>query len=206
MRQAVLAMNGEEIKKCYYRLYDFFRAEPYNPREIKECLMRFDMSMLGAYKTQYEVESELRVQYSMQLIAEAVSWGQIRAAMEEFFNVMNFDAFEEEGDAELSALVRKAVQLVRKYYDQGIRLEEIAAQLYVSEEYLSAQFKKETGMGFAETVRTLRIERIKGLLAGTRLKLNQIAELTGYTDPKYMSRVFKEEVGMLPTEFRKAVH
>ena len=84
-------------------------------------------------------------------------------------------------------------------------LEEIAAQLYVSEEYLSAQFKKETGMGFAETVRTLRIERIKGLLAGTRLKLNQIAELTGYTDPKYMSRVFKEEVGMLPTEFRKAV-
>ena len=206
VRQAVLAMNGEEIKKCYYRLYDFFRAEPYNPREIKECLMRFDMSMLGAYKTQYEVESELRVQYSMQLIAEAVSWGQIRAAMEEFFNVMNFDAFEEEGDAELSALVRKAVQLVRKYYDQGIRLEEIAAQLYVSEEYLSAQFKKETGMGFAETVRTLRIERIKGLLAGTRLKLNQIAELTGYTDPKYMSRVFKEEVGMLPTEFRKAVH
>ena len=50
------------------------------------------------------------------------------------------------------------------------------------------------------------IERIKSLLAGTRLKLNQIAELTGYTDPKYMSRVFKEEVGMLPTEFRKMIH
>ena len=37
----------------------------------------------------------------------------------------------------------------------------------------------------------------------SKLKLNQIAELTGYSDPKYMSRVFKEEVGMLPTEFRK---
>ena len=34
----------------------------------------------------------------------------------------------------------------------------------------------------------------------------EIAELTGYTDPKYMSRVFKEEVGMLPTEFRKMIH
>ena len=82
----------------------------------------------------------------------------------------------------------------------------MAERLFVSEEYLSVQFKKETGKGFTETVRSLRIERIKGLLLSTRLKLNQIAELTGYTDPKYMSRVFKEEVGMLPTEFRKLSH
>lgn len=204
VRQAVIAAKGEEIKKCYYRLYDVFREEPHSPRELKECLIRFDMAVLAAYKTQYEVESELSVQYSMQMIADAISWGQIRTAMEAFFGVLNFDAFEEEGDKELSVLIRKAVQLVRKYYDQGITLEEIAAQLFVSEEYLSAQFKKETGTGFSETVRNLRIERIKGLLVGTRLKLNQIAELTGYTDPKYMSKVFKDEVGMLPTEFRKA--
>lgn len=206
VRRAVLDENGEEIKKCYYRLYDLFRAEPHSPREIKECLIRFDLSVLGAYKTKYEVKAELSVQHSMHLIAEAISWRQVRTAMQAFFDVMDFNAFEEDGDAELSDLVRKAVQMVRKHYDQGIRLEEIASRLFVSEEYLSAQFKKETGMGFAETVRMLRIERIKSLLAGTRLKLNQIAELTGYTDPKYMSRVFKEEVGMLPTEFRKSIH
>ena len=206
VRRAVLDENGEEIKKCYYRLYDLFRAEPHSPRDIKECLIRFNLSVLGAYKTRYEVKSELSVQHSMHLIAEAISWKQVRTAMQDFFDVMEFNAFGETGDAELSDLVRKAVQLVRKHYDQGIRLEEIASRLFVSEEYLSAQFKKETGMGFAETVRMLRIERIKSLLAGTRLKLNQIAELTGYTDPKYMSRVFKEEVGMLPTEFRKMIH
>ena len=49
-------------------------------------------------------------------------------------------------------------------------------------------------------------DRIKELLIGTKLKINQIAELTGYADSKYMSRVFKEETGMLPTEFRKAAH
>ena len=35
------------------------------------------------------------------------------------------------------------------------------------------------------------------------MKMNQIAELSGYSDPKYMSKVFKEEVGLLPTEYRK---
>ena len=74
-------------------------------------------------------------------------------------------------------------------------------QAFFSEEYLSSQFKKETGAGFTETIRKYRIERIKGLLAGTRIKINQIAELTGHADSKYMSKVFKDETGMLPTEF-----
>ena len=32
-------------------------------------------------------------------------------------------------------------------------------------------------------------------MVGTRLKINQIAELTGYADSKYMSRVFKKRQG-----------
>lgn len=205
-RQATLESDEEEIKKCYYRLYAGLRSRPVSPTEMKECLIRFSLAVLNAYKTRWEISSELRIQNCMQEITAAMSWGQIRAAMEEFFDVVNFKASLEESDGQYSPLVQKGVQLVRKYYDQGVTLEEIAERLFVSEEYLSSQFKKETGVGFAETVRNLRIERIKGLLVNTRLKLNQIAELTGYTDPKYMSRVFKEEVGMLPTDYRKLFH
>ena len=174
-------------------------------QDMKECLIRFNMAVINAYKTQNEIESELKIQACIQNIAEAMSWGQIRTAMEEFLNLVSFKAFTEEGDEQFSPLIRRAVQLVRKYYDQGVTLDEIAERLFVSEEYLSTQFKKETGAGFKETVRKYRMDRIKGLLIGTRLKLNQIAELTGYTDPKYMSRVFKEEVGVLPSEYRKSV-
>lgn len=206
VRQAVLSSDGEEIKKCFYRLYDFFRREPYEPREIKECMIRFNMAILGAYKTGHEVRSEVGIQNSLHKIAEAMSWGEIRDGMDEFFRNIDLYAFSEGEDEKLSPLVRKAMEMARKYYDQGVRLEEVARALFVSEEYLSTLFKKETGTGFAETVRRMRIERIRGLLANTRLKVSQIAELTGYNDPKYMSRVFKEEVGMLPTEFRKSVH
>lgn len=103
-------------------------------------------------------------------------------------------------------MVQKAKELIQNYYSQGITLEETARKLFVSEEYLSTQFKKETGASFTETVRKYRIEKVKRLLLDTTLKLNQIAELAGYSDPKYMSRVFKEEVGMLPGEFRKLSH
>ena len=89
---------------------------------------------------------------------------------------------------------------------QGITLEELAERLCVTDEYLSMLIKKETGMSFTETVRRMRIERIKELLLHSGLKLNQIAEMVGYSDQKYMSKVFKEEVGMLPAQFRKQNH
>lgn len=206
VKKAAAAEDGEEIKRCYYRLYDIFRRGIYSPAEIKECLIRFSMSALDGYKTTHVIGSELRIQYCMQTITEAVTWVQIRAAMEEFLGLLRDEVFREKGDEELSPLVRQAVQMIRKYFDHGITLEETADRLFVSEEYLSSQFKKETGRGFTETVRYYRIVRIKDLLINTTLKLNQIAELTGYTDPKYMSRVFKEETGVLPNEFRKSVH
>lgn len=206
LRHAVTSENEEEIRKCYSALYDMLRHELYAPAEIKECMIRFNLSAVDAYKTRHVVRSELQIQHCMRTISEAVSWRQIRVAIEKFIELIRCEAFTEGKDEDLSPLVRQAVQLIRKYYDQGITLEETADRLYVSEEYLSTQFKKETGTGFTETVRRCRIERIKYLLLNTRLKLNQIAELTGYADPKYMSRVFKEETGILPNEYRKALH
>ena len=68
---------------------------------------------------------------------------------------------------------------------------------------MSTRLKKEAGMTFTETMKKVRIERIKELLVSTSLKLNQIADQAGYSDPKYMSRIFREETGMLPSEYRK---
>ncbi len=138
-----------------------------------------------------------------------MTWSEIRESMERFFAVVRnemTDDKDKNAEKEVSGMVLKAQKLIEKYYDQGVTLEEIAAKLFVSGEYLSAQFRKETGVTFTGTVRRYRIEKVKRLLLETQLKLSQIADLSGYSDPKYMSRVFKEETGMLPSEYRKSVH
>ena len=134
----------------------------------------------------------------------AVTWREIQKNIEMLIDLI-YESPKPD-DNSVSEMVQKAKELVQNYYSQGITLEETARKLFVSEEYLSTQFKKETGASFTETVRKYRIEKVKRLLLDTTLKLNQIAELAGYSDPKYMSRVFKEEVGMLPGEFRKLSH
>ena len=135
----------------------------------------------------------------MQQITYAISWKQIEKAIQGLERMISYEhKFEQ-----YSTLIQKAMEIIRKEYDSGITLEEAANQLYVSEEYLSSQFKKETGYNFTETVRKYRIEKMKELLRTTKYKMNQIAGLVGYSDPKYMSKVFKEEEGILPTEYRR---
>ena len=202
--QAKWAVRRKDWKKlftCYERLYECMMQEPHLPSQIKECLIRFNWSMIRAQKDRKE-ESELQIQNILQKIAAACTWEQISLAMREFMSILNCVDRQEE-DPSVSDLIQRAKDFIRKYYNQGITLEETARRLYVSEEYLSMQFKKETGNTFTETVRHYRIDRVKTLLVDTHLRMNQIADLAGYSDPKYMSRVFREEVGMLPSEYRK---
>ena len=203
-KHALREKKWEDVITCYERLYSYLVQEPHFPSEIKECMIRFNWSLVSAQKDKKE-ESELLVQKILQRIASADTWGQIEQAMIEFRAI--FDCAEPKSEEPSgSELIKRAKAMIRKYYNQGITLEETARKLFVSEEYLSAQFKKQTGNTFTETVRKYRIEKVKELLVETHLKMNQIAELSGYSDPKYMSRVFKEEVGMLPTEYRKESH
>lgn len=203
-KAGLLIRNKKELVVCYEKLFEYFNKEIHSPSQIKEFLIRFSWNIASAQRVRKE-ESELRIQRILRKIADAVTWEQIREALQEFMEIISFSMQEKE-EPSVSEMVRKAKELIKRYYNQGITLEEAAGKLFVSEEYLSAQFKKETGRTFTETVRKYRMEKVKELLLETHLKLNQIAELAGYSDPKYMSKVFKEEVGMLPTEFRKSVH
>ena len=158
------------------------------------------MSLLHVAKESGKLESSVSMQNMITSISDAIFWQDIEEAFLTFFENLSLKNIGEDG---VSLLVQKAIQHIQEYYNQGITLEEVAAKLHVSEEYLSTQFKKQTGRTFTETIRKYRIENVKELLLKSTLKLNQIADMVGYSDPKYMSKVFKDEVGMLPAEYRK---
>ena len=122
--------------------------EIYSPQSIKECLIRFNLTALNTYKARHVLKSELRIQYCMQAISEAVDWGRIREAMEEFFELLRGGTFEAKSDESLSPLVRNAVQMVRKYYDHGLTLEETADRLFCrkSISVLSLRKKPDAGL------------------------------------------------------------
>lgn len=201
-KQAVMKGDMFEYEKGFRKFYSCIRQETYNPGEVKETCIRYCIAIFTIAKEIGIVKEELSVQHVLKNLADAVDWPQVNESLRDFSAYIEFRNTQTEEPA-VSVMVKRAQQLIQEHYNEGITLDEIARKLFVSEEYLSTQFKKETGVTFSETIRKFRIEKVKELLLNSSLKLNQIAEMTGYADPKYMSKVFKEEVGVLPAEYRK---
>lgn len=200
-RRAVIHMNAEEFTGCFQKFMKYGRIEVHSPQELREVCIRFAYAIINTAKECGTLrDEELMVQRVLKTILGAVSWEEIEAVMMELFSRIEISQINQTSS---EYLVQKALTIMKECYSDGITLEETARRLHVTEQYLGTQLKKETGTSFTETVRKFKIMHVKELLLDTDLKLNQIAAMTGFSNPKYMSKVFKQEEGMLPNEYRR---
>lgn len=199
--QVVINRDQKGLEQNIRQLFKICTEEPHRPDEIREACTKYCLSLVSLMQKTQNVKDTVSSQAVFQRISQAYTWKVIIEVIGELYHHVDVSGEEDET---VSLMVKRARQMIEEYYNQGITLEETAQKLCVSDEYLSTQFKKETGASFTETVRKYRIEKVKELLQHSNLKLNQIANLVGYSDPKYMSRVFREEVGVLPADYRKS--
>ncbi len=200
IEKAVITSNKAAFKDCFYKLVEHCKNEIYDPANIKEVCLQYCWFIVGLAKKYIDKQDKAYAQSVMNIVSNANTWEEIWSTLCIFSReMMDTDKVE----TAASLLISQAKNMIQEYYGEGINLEEVADRLHVSGEYLSTMFKKETGVTFSETIRIYKIEKIKELLETTSLKLNQISNLTGYSDSKYMSKVFKEQVGVLPSEYRK---
>lgn len=105
--------------------------------------------------------------------------------------------------SEVVGSVMAAVKLIQEEMDQQIYATQVAKRVNMSRSYFNQCFKNIVGHTFNEYVRLKRIETAKEYLVQTSKPIRWIAERTGYLDEKYFSRVFREQTGLLPSEYRQ---
>ncbi len=99
--------------------------------------------------------------------------------------------------------VYKVIEYIKSNYRRHMSLEDIAASTYLSKTYLSSLFKKETGYSISEYINIVRIERSKSLLMEENMSIIEIANLCGFEDQSYFTKVFKHIVGITPKKYRE---
>ncbi len=72
----------------------------------------------------------------------------------------------------------------------------------ISRDYFSRIFKNVTGMNYSKWLNTVRLEKASELLAEGGRSLTEIAMLSGFQSIPSFNRVFREEKGMAPGEYR----
>lgn len=110
---------------------------------------------------------------------------------------------EEALPEKISKPVRLAAEFAMAHYREGIGLSDAAAAAGVNATYLSYLFRQEMETGFSNYLLHLRLGYAKQLLREGKHKMWQIAEMSGFNDYHYFSKVFKKTVGQSPVQYKK---
>ena len=96
-----------------------------------------------------------------------------------------------------------AVRYFHENYHTEININEYAASHHMSVSWFIRGFKEYTDSTPTQYILSLRISNAQTLLENTDYNVTEIAELIGYDNPLYFSRLFKKQVGVSPSDFRK---
>ena len=203
MKSAICAGDHEKEKDLLRSFSDSFSdGKVYDPHEIKESYVRFIWAIIETAK---DVGNKRAGEIRQQKLLEQIMNAKMR---EEFSDICDMIAgtlaYHEDEEDSANFTIRRVKSMIGEFYHTGITLDEIASRLNITPEYLGTQFHKETGVTFSTYIKNFRIQKAKELLIGTSLKLYEIADRVGYSDPKYFSKVFRDTTGQLPAEYRKA--
>lgn len=98
--------------------------------------------------------------------------------------------------------LEEVMKYINENYTRDIRLDEVAAKIFVTPQYFSSFFKKVTGVNFLDYLNNLRINHAIRLLGETDRKITHIAMECGFNNTNHFNATFKKLTGKTPSLFR----
>lgn len=114
-------------------------------------------------------------------------------------------ALESEGEElpeDLSLPVLQTISYINENLEKPLSLQQIAMEVYLHPTYLSNIFKKQTGYTVVNYINRCRIRKAKELLSDPQNKICWVMEQVGFVNQRYFGKVFKEMVGMTPSQYK----
>lgn len=95
--------------------------------------------------------------------------------------------------------------LSTEYTRAQLSLEQATSALGLNRNKINDILKEETGLTFSAYLNRLRLKEAARLLADGKYAVSEVAYSVGYNNVSYFNKLFKEEYGCAPTQF-KALH
>ncbi|MGT2911448.1 response regulator transcription factor [Streptococcus cameli] len=151
-----------------------FISKPIDAEELRECLLT--------------VVERLKINS----LKQSVSQNTYR---EFFHNVILSDI--------QNPIAQDLLAWVHAHYQEHFTISDIATELKYSESYLYKIIKEHLPITLNEYILQYRLKQaIEKMYQCPNLKIYEIAHQVGFSDYKYFGKLFKQQFGVTPTEFR----
>lgn len=104
-------------------------------------------------------------------------------------------------DLDLDRRFDRLVLLLNDSYQKNWTVDEMAAVCHLSASRFIHFFKERKGIAPLHYLIEIRIQKAKEMMLNSSLNVKQVAQLVGYSDPLYFSRIFKKVTGLSPRRF-----
>lgn len=187
----------EEIYEGFVKVLELLTERPIPYREalhdIKYYISRMCTRRPG-HVEYFELENE--VQFILENYYTVEELGQeFHALFQNAFGTASVEAREK------SVLVKRIQEYLDANFRVNITNQMLGGRFGFAPSYLSSIFKAHYGVSPTFYIVQKRMEEGKRLLKENNMKIKEVAEVLGYEDSLYFSKVFKRIVGMSPREY-----
>ena len=99
--------------------------------------------------------------------------------------------------------MRKAINYIREHYKDDISIGDVAEEACIGERYLRKIFSQHLNLSPVDYLNQIRINKAIELLRITELSVKEVCFECGFRSPQYFSRIFKQLVGVSPSDLLK---
>lgn len=99
--------------------------------------------------------------------------------------------------------LRAILDYLHTHYREKITLEDVAGHVNISRSECCRFFRKHMKISLFDYLLNYRVERSLPLLRDGDLSITQVAEQTGFGGSAYFAKIFKKEMGLSPSQYRK---
>ena len=131
--------------------------------------------------------------------------------MEEFFFRMQklVGAFLDQSlsleDKKHGGLVNEAKSFIMENFSRAVKIDDVAAQLFISPSYLSRLFRQELKCTVNEYITRVRVEQAVELMKKPELSVAQVSQAVGFQSQSYFAKVFCKHIGVAPLIYRNSL-
>lgn len=195
----------EEAGKNLDRFTEYLQEHSFRKEEVRQSMIRCYFMVSGLLQDLDKKRFQKLQSYNLEhTLNQILTWEEMK---------QNFGRIREvlvQGKARRqdisNYIIVKVLNYIQEHYREKIVLDEVAVQMGLTPEYLSTLFNREVKENFTVFLKKFRIDHAKRLLTGTDKKIYEVAQEVGYSDAKYFIKVFKEEEGISPGDYREMQH
>lgn len=99
-------------------------------------------------------------------------------------------------------LIKNVCDYLYTHSNENISIKDLSNKFSISEYYLSHLFKKEINKTINNYLEDIRIMKSKELLKDNLLSVSEVANLVGYVDNNYFTKVFKKKCNITPSKYK----